>query len=140
MLSVFDKPIMLSVSVLNVVIMNVIILNVVMLIVVMPSVVMLIAVAPYEESYYGGQNWSDQTFLTFYNEFSWIRDFLSLVWMKPGIEVIKHFFLSQSCSNFYKLEGKARNLYYKCFTIVIYDRNVQFTIVMTVASTIKLRS
>ncbi len=29
---------------------------------------------------------------------------------------------------------------YKYFTIVIYDRNVQFTITMTVASTIKLRS
>jgi hypothetical protein len=33
---------------------------------------------------------------------------------------------------------KTCGLYYKSFAIIIYDRNVEFTIVMTVASTIKL--
>ncbi len=39
-----------------------------------------------------------------------------------------------------ELNTQPTGLYYKCFTVIIYDLNVQFTIVMTVASTIKLRS
>ncbi len=31
-------------------------------------------------------------------------------------------------------------LYFKCFMIVIYDHNVQFVIVMTVASTIAVKA
>jgi hypothetical protein len=37
-------------------------------------------------------------------------------------------------------EDRPVDLYYKSFTIVFYDRNVQFMSVMTVTSTIKLRS
>jgi hypothetical protein len=43
-------------------------------------------------------------------------------------------------SNVYVEKSETCDLYYKSFTLVIYTRNVHFTIVMTVTSTIKLQS
>ncbi len=49
-------------------------------------------------------------------------------------------FMILSQKNFLLATVYTSGLYYKSFTIIIYNRNVQFTIIMTVTGTIKLRS
>jgi hypothetical protein len=62
---------------------------------------------------------------------------------KKWLNLLQHFFIGsapalQSNRIIQLLFSATSGLYYKSFTIIIYDCNVQFTIVMTVTSTIKL--